>query len=129
MLCLAALLSHALLLAAITDGDKWILIGIIWGFVVSGLHGVHYGIKVWHQLKGHEPDMSAYVTRAEFNEAKAARDQQLKGSIDAIQELLKGLRNDLRALTKEFNDERATLNRALGRVEGHDERERQGFPH
>jgi hypothetical protein len=134
MLCLAALLSHALLLAAITDGDKWIVLAGIWGFIVTALPALHYAIKVWRQLKGREPDMSQYVTRNEFNEAKAARDRQFNEGVQGIKRTVSTLSAAVTALAKEFHDERAILNRALGKVEGQIEAEQHHaasghFPH
>lgn len=102
---------------ALSDSDQPMLVWWIIGALIALGPAILSWIKVFEYFKGKSTDVSAFITRAEFLQAKAERDQQLVSTVTEI-------RSDFDRLEKFMTDlgrDLPAIHRALGRLEGHDD--------
>jgi chorismate synthase len=104
-----------------TQSDTPVVVGLI----VLGLLFLGPALRSWIYViewaKGKRADMSQYVTRAEFQQAREERDKQLQNTVQDMKKEMDSIAGLVRTLTNDL----PAIHRALGRLEGHDEAERR----
>lgn len=104
-------------LLALSEADQPMLLWWVIGAVLVIGQGLQGWIAALQYFRGQKMDPATYVTRAEFQAAKAERDRQLSDTIGTMQRQL----SDVAAVVREISRDLPAIHRALGRLEGHDE--------
>lgn len=116
--------AHYSLLLALTEADSPMLLWLIVGGIFALGPVLHSYIKVYEWFKGKSVDMTAFVTREEFQAMRASRDKQIADSIGQFNVTTKEMSRRLEAvfaLVGDLQKDMPAIHRALGRLEGHDE--------
>lgn len=110
--CITAVMPPLFL--ALTDADSPMLLWLIVGGLMALGPVIRSYIGIYDWFKGAPFDAEKFVTRAEFEAARAERDTQLAATV-------KDIKDDLERMEKTFADiarELPDIHRALGRLEG-----------
>lgn len=111
---LAACITAVMRLFSLAASDPPLLLWMLVGGLMALGPVVNSYIRIYDWFRGTPIDSDKFVTRAEFNAARAERDSQLAATV-------KDIKDDLERMEKTFADiarELPDIHRALGRLEG-----------